>query len=73
MGLQSAVLLDQGQGIFALFGATGTPSALVVSRDGNIGSSLAAGADAIFALLDDQKSPVANSTMGFRQIEQHAT
>lgn len=50
MGLRSPVLLDQNQGASQLFGANGTPSALIVDGEGKIESELALGADAFFAL-----------------------
>ena len=74
MGLRSPVLLDQGQGAMGLFGASGTPSALLVDRSGNIASSLAIGADAIFALAGKQESTVTDKTgMAFGRIEQQLT
>jgi thiol-disulfide isomerase/thioredoxin len=74
MGLRSPVLLDQGQGAMGLFGASGTPSALLVDRAGNIASGLAIGADAIFALARNRESTTANKTgAGFRRIEQQLT
>ncbi|TMD44130.1 MAG: redoxin domain-containing protein [Chloroflexi bacterium] len=51
MGLRSPVLLDQeGMSIGRLFGATGTPMAVLVDAQGNIASELAAGAPAVLAL-----------------------
>ena len=74
MGLRSPVLLDQGQGAMGLFGASGTPSALLVDRAGKIGSSLAIGADAIFALVGKQESTVTDKTgMALGRIEQQLT
>jgi len=70
-GLHSAVLLDQNQGAMGLFGASGTPSALLVDRAGNIGSNLALGADAILALAGSQKSTSKDNTgMALRRAEQ---
>jgi uncharacterized membrane protein YphA (DoxX/SURF4 family) len=43
-----------------LFGASGTPSALLVDRAGNIGSSLALGADAIFTSAGNRESAATN-------------
>ena len=74
MGLRSPVLLDQGQGAMGLFGASGTPSALLVDRAGNIASSVAVGADAIFALAGEQESTATDKTgVGFRRIQQQLT
>lgn len=60
MGLRALVLLDQGHGTLGLFGANGTPSALLLDPAGNIGSSLAMGADAIWGLMNSQASTFAN-------------
>jgi peroxiredoxin len=59
MGLRSPVLLDEAQGAMRLFGATGTPSGLLIDAVGNIGSSLALGADAVLALADGPRALVA--------------
>ena len=45
------VLLQQDQEVVEAYQAYGTPSAVLVRRDGTIGSPLAAGADAIRALI----------------------
>lgn len=58
MGLRSPVLLDQSQGALALFGASGTPSGMLVDLSGNIGSGLVVGADAIMALVETRKAVV---------------
>jgi len=51
MGLRSPVLLDQdGMRVGGLFGASGTPMALLVDAEGKISSELAAGAPAVLAL-----------------------
>jgi thiol-disulfide isomerase/thioredoxin len=51
MGLRSPVLLDQdGMRVGRLFGATGTPMAVLVDAEGKIASELAAGAPAVLAL-----------------------
>jgi methylamine dehydrogenase accessory protein MauD len=51
MGLRSPVLLDkEGMSIGRLFGATGTPMAVLVDAEGKIASELAAGAPAVLAL-----------------------
>lgn len=51
MGLRSKVLIDEGFTAGRAFGATGTPSAVLVDADGNIASSLAAGAPSVLALV----------------------
>ncbi len=51
MELRSSVLLDQaGMRVGRLFGATGTPMAVLVDAEGKIASELAAGAPAVLAL-----------------------
>ncbi len=51
MGLRSPVLLDQdGMSVGRLFGATGTPMAVLVDAEGKVASELAAGAPAVLAL-----------------------
>ena len=51
MGLRSPVLLDQdGMRVGGLFGATGTPMAVLIDAEGKISSELAAGAPAVLAL-----------------------
>jgi peroxiredoxin len=73
MGLRSPVLLDQGQRAMGLFGASGTPSALLVDHAGNVASSLAVGADAIFALAGYKPATANETKMSFRRIEQQLT
>jgi peroxiredoxin/uncharacterized membrane protein YphA (DoxX/SURF4 family) len=52
MGLRSSVVLDQeGLSVGRLFGATGTPMAVLVDAEGKIASELAAGAPAVLAQL----------------------
>jgi peroxiredoxin len=51
MGLRSPVLLDQdGMRVGRLFGATGTPMAVLVDAEGKIASEVAAGAPVVLAL-----------------------
>ena len=50
MGLRSPVVLDQGFTVGPTFGATGTPSAVLVDARGRIASEIAVGADAVLAL-----------------------
>ena len=50
LGLRSTVVLDQGFTTGRAFGATGTPSAILVREDGTIGSEVAVGAQAVLAL-----------------------
>jgi methylamine dehydrogenase accessory protein MauD len=50
MGLRAPVLLDPSFRVSHAFGATGTPSAVLVDADGRIASGVAAGATAVMAL-----------------------
>ena len=57
MGLRSPVLLDQdGMSVGSLFGATGTPMAVLVDAEGKIASELAAGAPAVLALAEQDNN-----------------
>jgi peroxiredoxin/uncharacterized membrane protein YphA (DoxX/SURF4 family) len=49
-GFRSRVLLDPKSGANQIFGAWGTPSALIVDEDGRVASEVGAGASAVFAL-----------------------
>ena len=61
MGLRSAVLLDQNFATGNAFGASGTPSAVLVDERGKIASQLAVGAPAVLALAGGQSGqPAAN-------------
>jgi peroxiredoxin len=61
MGLRSPVLLDQeGMSIGRLFGATGTPMAVLVDAEGKIASELAAGAPAVLALAGQGAGAASN-------------
>ena len=50
MGLRSPVVLDQGFATGRAFGASGTPSAVLVDAEGTIASGIAKGAPAVLAL-----------------------
>ena len=50
VGLHSTTLLDQGFSAGRAFGASGTPSAVLVDAGGRIASGVAVGAQAILAL-----------------------
>ena len=50
MGLRSTVVLDQNFGVGSAFGASGTPSAVLVDEEGKVASELAVGAPAVLAL-----------------------
>jgi hypothetical protein len=55
-GLVSPVLLDADEEVFKAFGATGTPSAVLVSERGRVASFLAAGAPDVLALVGIRKA-----------------
>ncbi len=50
MDLRSTVVLDQGFSVGSSFGASGTPSAVLVDEQGKIASELAVGAPEVLAL-----------------------
>jgi peroxiredoxin len=54
MGLQSPVVLDGGFNTGRAFGASGTPSAVLVSADGKIASGLAVGGPTVLSLLRNE-------------------
>jgi methylamine dehydrogenase accessory protein MauD len=56
MGLRSTLVLDQGFNAGLAFGASGTPSAVLVDRKGNIASELAVGAPGVLALAGTSQS-----------------
>jgi peroxiredoxin/uncharacterized membrane protein YphA (DoxX/SURF4 family) len=51
LGLQSTILLDQEFATARAFGATGTPSAVLVDAEGKIASLVGVGAPAVMSLL----------------------
>ncbi|MFT4040213.1 MAG: redoxin domain-containing protein [Thermomicrobiales bacterium] len=53
-GLASPVVLDSGFTVGRAFGASGTPSAVLVSADGKIASGLAVGSPSVIALLRNE-------------------
>jgi thiol-disulfide isomerase/thioredoxin/uncharacterized membrane protein YphA (DoxX/SURF4 family) len=50
MGLTSTVVLDQGFAVGRAFGASGTPSAVLVDAEGKVASEVAVGAPGVLAL-----------------------
>ncbi len=50
-GFGSPVLLDTSRDVASLYGANGTPMAVIVDASGRIASPLAAGAPAVLALI----------------------
>lgn len=57
MGLTSTMVLDEGFTIGRAFGASGTPSAVMVDADGNIASNVAVGAQAVLSLAGSAAEP----------------
>jgi thiol-disulfide isomerase/thioredoxin len=53
-GLQSPVVLDSGFNVGRAFGASGTPSAVLVGADGKIASGLAVGSPSVISLLRNE-------------------
>src|SRR5829696_1816819 len=64
MGLRSTVVLDENFGVGSAFGASGTPSAVLVDRKGKIASELAVGAPAVLALAGVAPDPANNGSGG---------
>ena len=58
MGFRSPVVLDKTLDAYRAFGASGTPSALLVDRKGTVASELAVGAPAVLQLAGGRKSEV---------------
>lgn len=58
-GIQSTVLLDQGFATGRQFGASGTPSAVLIDGDGKVASTVAVGGPATLALM---RGPVGAET-----------
>jgi peroxiredoxin/uncharacterized membrane protein YphA (DoxX/SURF4 family) len=64
-GLGVTVLLQQDFEVAAEYRAIGTPSAIIVNPDGSIGSTIAIGADAIRALVEQIVGPVLPIRTGY--------
>jgi peroxiredoxin len=58
MGLRSPVVLDQTLDTGRVFGVSGTPSAVLIDRKGNVASELAVGCPAVLELAGDSKPEV---------------
>lgn len=50
MGLRSTVVLDQNFGVGSAFGASGTPSGVLIDPEGKVASEVAVGAPAVLGL-----------------------
>ena len=55
LGVRSTIVLDENGRAARAFGASGTPMALLLDREGRVASNLAVGADEIFDLADGRK------------------
>jgi peroxiredoxin len=64
MGLSSTVVLDQNFAVGQSFGASGTPSAVLVDEEGNIASELAVGAPAVLTLAGVAQDPASDGSGG---------
>jgi len=53
------VLLDSSSSVMSSFGANGTPMAVLVDAEGRVASSVAAGAEQVFALANSRGRGVA--------------
>ena len=62
MGLSAVVVLDQDFHIGRMFGATGTPSAVLIDAEGKIASRLAVGAQGVLALLESRNEQTHQTT-----------
>ncbi len=62
MGLRSTVVLDENFSVGRAFGATGTPSAVLVDGKGRIASEITVGAPAVLALARAQHQPQTATT-----------
>ena len=56
MGLGSSVVLDQQFSVGRSFGASGTPSAVLIDKEGKIASEIAVGAPAVLELAGIKKA-----------------
>ena len=68
MGLSSPVVLDQNFGVGSAFGASGTPSAVLVDEEGKIASELAVGAPSVLALAGAAPDPANNGSGGGQAV-----
>lgn len=63
-GLASTMVLDQGFNVGRQFGASGTPSAVLVDKEGKIASDVAVGAPGVLALANGEDPKKANAGGG---------
>jgi len=62
VGLASPTVLDSGFTVGTSFGASGTPSAVLVGADGKIASGLAVGGPTVISLLQNKASHLLNAS-----------
>jgi peroxiredoxin len=62
MGLRSPIVLDEGFAAGRSFGASGTPSAVLIDAEGRIASEVAVGAPAVLALVGAEPAHAAPTT-----------
>jgi len=72
MGLSSPTLLDSGFNVGRAFGASGTPSAVLVGADGKIASGLAVGGPTVFSLLRNEAPNLLDPTQAVAEEPQPA-
>lgn len=59
MGLASDVLLDQSFATASIFGASGTPSAILIDENGKIASEIGVGAEAVMSFANRESGQLA--------------
>ena len=64
MGFASTILLDEGFNTGRAFGAGGTPSAVLIDKDGNIASGVAVGSPAVMAMARGEEAPASATCSG---------
>ncbi len=72
MGLTSAVVLDSGFSVGRSFGASGTPSAVLVDAEGKVASGVAVGAPAVLGLLRTEAPAPAPAANGAAEPEEES-
>jgi peroxiredoxin len=68
LNLQAPILLDEEMKAMSLFGAMGTPSAVIIDAYGRLASSVAIGASEIFSLLGVKRETSASSAKAEQKI-----
>ncbi len=68
-GLQSPIVLDSGFNVGRTFGASGTPSAVLVGADGKIASGLAVGSPSVISLLRNEAPHLLDASNAAPELE----